>query len=434
MNYHRIQISKFLVCGFLLSLASCGVLTSSATNSEGAQDIGIDASIASFDATSNVTAVKSVPFKNATNNALTLYKVAFGGNICNTISYFGLGNSQSEMLQDALTVINYKVVPGGRVNILLQYTPRPCTVESYDVNLYTYFRDEEGKESWSQSIIRMQGKSTATEDDSVVGCPAPLEDDEFTALRFSTPPPAGEYYLKITALRAFIYPNSSNFAPYAQIIGTDIGDIDPPFDQPYLKTTVNADGTFTIGQIDVCSGFNVPSERTDQFFQGKNTRVTSTAAINGTVAKVDILAERRRETHIDALDINLGLFSKGLPDGSLIQEGGIFQIALETDLTTRALPESINLGEAFTTELNDRDLDNSTGQYFNVLKGKKEGTGILSGRPLINGSMTLVGVGKFFVDDDNPIIASDTAIDALINNEAFLYVTLSATIMERDSL
>ncbi|EKD42808.1 MAG: hypothetical protein ACD_73C00011G0002 [uncultured bacterium] len=432
-----IQPIKILCCCILLIFtASCGIVSGGSTNSEGSESIAIDASITSFDAAKVEEVFKSLPVKNTTEGKLTLYKVIFNNNNCNSFSYYGISDVNGNVLSNAAEVINFIFKAKDRINVIIRYKSEACSVVNYDTTVVMYFKDTVGNTFSSSTLLHVSGESPSGSGNGPVSCDNPVDADNLLEDRRFGIPSEGKHYLRVDLMRAFIFPPGS--PNDKKIIGTDVGGVDPnEFQSPYLEINVTdktiSSAKFTIKQITTCDNFSIPTAVTDTFFFGSPTVLTSSKAYNGEF-KLKDEGTGFKEVNLNLTGFRVTLRAEHIGDAtpendkSIIADSATktFQVGLTTNLTTTTtLPDSI-LGDEFAGATNHADAQGNEALNLSpVANGKRAQIGA----PLSDSHLLLVGKGLFDNLEEDFIGESSTAKAFLIDQAAYLFIQIEATLM-----
>lgn len=417
------------LCLLAITLSSCGLFGSGeSSDNNGKTEVSIDSSVVSFDASRGQDAYQALKISNPTDQPVILTGVEFENNRCASFGLFNITNLNGVILSNRSTQFNIPLGVGEAVRVNVRFHPESCPYANYETTLYVYFNEGSAtNDGQLRTSVRLRSSGLApNRGGETTICEDPGVEYEYTPLSVSSVPPAGQYFLRVDRMRAFIFPGGGA-DDQRTMIGTDIGEIDPTaFAPPHLPVTVSGNGTLTLSEISLCDSFVVPSAPTDRFFQGSPTVLTSNTELSGRFSRD--LATRITDITLEGLRIKLR--AEDIGGDSIIDDPNteIFQISMETDLTTGETAYSPFLGVPLRTmELYIADND-----ILNV-ECRPNDECRLYGEPLVDGTMTLVGIGSFD-NIENTYIGDTTPKSFLITNPASIFIQLQVTLTEREEV
>lgn len=426
MSKHHLIIAA--VTG--LSLA-CGMVEGDPRNSTGTQTIESDFYTQNFDASVAQASVKSVPLTNNTSKPITLQSAAFANNLCGSFSFHNVTDSSGKVLSTEVSSLGVKLAPGASVNLNIQFEPKPCPQKNYDTKLTVWLLNSDSKyekqefllhsacTSPSPAMCQTPGATANSSSEENATCGQDPRQLEYEEQYLSSVPAAGEYYFRIDRMASFILPLDPGASGQRNIVGTDVGSVDPAaFKSPFLQASVKEKGVFDFNKITSCDYFAIPSASGDANFQGAEVKLTTKDKIAGVLER-----NPQRTTEINIKGLTVNLRGDDIKKDSLIEKDGVFQVSVKLDLTTGETEPDIHLGEDLKT------TPNFSEQVFNRVD-KGEGKFALKGRPMADGSFTLVGVGEFNNNDKN-FIGDDLAKQFIIDKKAMIYVQMDVTLTKR---
>lgn len=424
-------VENFLMIGtlFLLiaALSACGTFAGSSDNSNGSQGIDFQASIASFNAESGNTLYHNFPVNNYTTKPLTIKRVVFENNLCNAFSLFNVLNEEGRFVSP--TADNYVVPSNTGIQLQVKFQPTACSLNSYETVMRVYYENESNVNETFAFTLRSEGippESGQSEDCSQFVQP------EVQACEIYGSPSPGDYFITVTNMRAFLFPTGSDTNKL--IIGTDIGNIDPDaYIPPHLPITIsqaNNGKSFTIERVSQCINFLIPSDPSDTYFTGSDTRLTTPElAEGGRIVETapDLLGDRRQKVDFQLEDFEVSLRADGIEETSLIVEPGVgtFRTNIVIDFTTKQTSYNEHLDKIFLTPPMDGLNEAEQRELFNLVQND-DGDYLLEGSPLNGGEITLVGIGTFKNPDATPFIGSNLGKQFLIEQDAYIFIQLEA--------
>lgn len=413
-------------CFVFLLNSSCGALYGPGNNSTGDFDLSSSADSVDFDSSDGTAVHNSIALENETSDTITITNIIFANNICADFSLYNITDSTGVIVFSGNGEISLEVAAGETVNVNVRYSPSvSCAYSDYETTLYVYYTD--GESTFRTSIILRP--SAEFPSGLTFACNDITDQSEnFTVEEVTGVPSDGTYYLRVDRMRGFMYVPASGgvLTDDALTLGTDVNGLSAEdFVTPFLETVISAE-TGTLSEITEDEDFCLPAPEENPFFGGAFTLMTSSEDFTGTVDS---------DGNISLEGITMTILSEGIPDGLTfeISSDGTFQISLNADLTTGQAPiggfvsESINTGLEEASEQTDDDGDP-------LLPIEKDGDGnyYMEGSPADDGQMILVGVGTFTNEDDT-FIGAGLARSFLLDDEAYLFFMLEATITTKNA-
>ncbi len=412
----------FFIFNFSFLINSCSSLFGNGSEGEGASsinDIAISNEIISFESSGGQTDYHTVSFKNLSDSPITVTNIIFYHNLCSAFSLYSITDQTGQMLLDGSEPINFTVGAGATVYLHLAYCPPECIYSDYDTTLFIYYEDNSGNQV---TYVTLQSSPAGGVCRDVLVC----EEDPF-AFEYKPEvfgqglPETGDYYFRINKMHAYLYPVSA--PENIKVIGTDI-NIDPDmFQSPYLKVSLDdVQGNGTLYQIEECSQFIIPAPEDDPYFAGADTQLT-------TKDNTFFVLDEDGNLEVDELVITLlteNIDSSELGSPSpLPDDNGTFQISLKVTLTTDATPEDQYLGSLL-------DSSDYYDGIMNLIDSDDDGQYQLQGTALSgdDATITLVARGEFTNEDDD-FIGEETVGTILLEDEAYIYVQIEATLVTR---
>lgn len=416
-------MKKITYIFILIFTCSCSTFYGGSTNTEALQDVSDLAPSIDFSGSIGTTSYQSIQFTNRSNDVYQVNNMALDNNSCASFSVHSITNSNGDVLYLSGDVIDVTVHPSETINFNIQFSPQPCAQTSYTSNFLIYYtRNDELFFDTVNLIATVEG----TAPDSVV-CEENNREyyDEFDNPTTRTLPALGNdkpYYLKVIKTNGYLQTTQA-FVNYSMAVSTHLNldaiDEADRFQPAYLPIYAKEDGTLTLNAFDQCTNFFFPSPITDRFFLGANTFVTTNDPFTGTIDR------ETNKGRINFENVSINLFSYINNSNSLAQSPeGFFEVNVNVDLTTGLTPiyDDYDYSQ-YLPDLADL-VDDEGEQYLNITGGQ------LEGRDLRHGTVTLVGVGRFMLDDDTQL--SNEAQQALIfeNNEAYIFIQIKGMITQ----
>jgi hypothetical protein len=416
---------------FALSLTQClGGATSTGGERSTGDDIFNDPSF-SFDASSGNLVTQLLPIPNTSSSSMILTNVSLTNNLCNAFSVIQIENSQQNILARAGEPVFIEVLPGQTVYARLRFSPIYCPqFNQYQtkVNIDKNINGTNIRDYYNLNVTGVAPEQTVELD----SCPEEeLNPDEYIPLIRSGVPCAGTYYLKVESMQALIivikaFDNSTVMATNLETI--PLGAYEPAY-LPIIvgeKREVEVEGEllprqvadFTIPEVDRCARFRVPSPSDDAFFGGAYTEVVTKGEASGRLEFISDFDQGVRKTVMSTPSLKIKLRASGL-DTLIANPDGIFQIALETPLTTETSVASEYLGDPYRDIVAANNVPEDLMSIANL-----DDEFVLDGFYTDQG-VRLVGIGSFSNEDEDFLGDDSTAKNFLIDNPALLAIQLN---------
>lgn len=419
------------VCTFFLLLTSaCGTLFGSGSAGEAAgvaSDLVAGVDTVSFDVSASSTVYHAVTFTNFTANSLTVTTLAFYNNVCNDFSIYNVTDTATG---DTLVTSGgdpvFDLAAGQQANINVRYHQTagcPYTASGYETTLYIYYT-----QNGEENIVSATLEPTGTSSSGAFACDDITDNSDLYTETELAAPADGTYYLRIDRMRGYMFVSTLtiDLSPSALRLGTDVNGLDPAdFIKPFIQVDI-AGEAITVHQIIDRDVFCLPSSEDNEIFGGAYTLLTTDADYIGSVTSTGSVL---------VPDVGATILAEHIPDGlspDVSNSDGTFQISLTTDLSTGKIPSGTPDSIAITDGLRKTfsQVDDNDDQLLPVHKGSGD-TYYLQGTSLSAGTLSLVGVGKF-VNTNNTFISdeNDSTKNFLIDNEAYIFILLDATVMK----
>ena len=419
---------RALVLSLFLLVSCSSLVGSESTNSVGDFELNPEENVAEFNSTDGSAVYRSLSLENNTSETMTIINVVFYNNLCADFSLYAITSADGNILLNGSDKMELAVAAGETVYLNIKYSPSSCTYSGYETTLYVYYQT--GSDTFRTGVILKPSGEPGGASASFA-C-NDVEDLSANYTKASTPGSLadGTYYLRVDRMRGYLYvPEASGLVDPSQFaVGTDVGGLDDDaYFPPFLEVVVSG-GSLMLSEITGSADFCLPSPEDNQAFGDAYSNLTSLGGTGTIDEEENILIEDLRVTlRVEGILSGLSL---GIADSA-----GIFQVSLITDLSTGQVPEGapasdlINTGLAEASEQEDED-DND----FLPIDQDADGNYYLYGEELsVFGESTLVGIGAF-TNEAGDFIGSTGSAGAqgfIIDNEAYIFIQLDVTVMER---
>ncbi len=421
----------------LLFTSACGTLFGSGSAGEAASvasDLVAGVDTVDFDVSASSTVYHAVTFTNFTATSLTVTKLAFYNNVCNDFSLYDITDtSTGNILVTTGASPTFNLATNSQANINVRYSQTascPYNAGSgYQTTLYIYYT-QNGADQIASVTLEPTGSTGAG---GVFACDVITDNSALYTESGITAPEDGTYYLRIDRMRGYMYGTSITVVESAQrIMGTDVNGLtEEDFTKPFIQTDIS--GTkVTLHQIIDTTDFCLPSPKDNKVFGGAWTLLTSDADYTGSILSTgSVLVSSVGDSNI----VSVTILSEHIPNGLLFpiaDSNGTFQISLNSDLSTGKVPSGTADSTVITAGLAEAysQTDDNGDPLLPIKKGSG-GSYYLQGTALSNGTITFVGIGQF-VNTNNTFIGDDVdlAKTSLLENEAYIFILLDATVMK----
>lgn len=417
------EVRQFIFCLGLIGLSACG--TSTVIEPAASSDEPIDESF-DFDASLNQTSSQFLSISNNNSQPITVSRVIMTNNVCGAFVIEHVVNSQNALI--AQSVNNSFQIPANQsVYMKVNFSPVYCPQHN---NYYTdvmVVKVVDGIAETQVFKLHVEGVSEPSAVEEQVTCEAIDDNAEYIPLIKSGIPCEGQYYLKVTGMQAMIYVIKA--ADNSAVISTSAT---PTYEPTYLPITVGpmrevriegeelprqvAD--FTIPEVTPCHNFSVPSKKDDAFFGGSDTLIMTKAAASGEIRFISDFNQLVRKTVMSLDELKIKLKATGL-ETLIADEGGNFQISLDTPLTTELSSPTPYLGVPY------EDVVSAQGLGLDFLNVAEHPLGQFALQGFFSDQgMKMVGIGSFNDDDGDFLGDAGTAKNFLIDNPALLAIEL----------
>ena len=425
----RVGVRGRALIALLCLLASCSSLVGSeSTNSIGDFELNPENDIVSFNSSDGSAVYHSISLTNDSSDVFTITNVIFYNNLCADFTLYTITNVDGNILLNGSNKMELAVASGETVYLNVKYVPSSCTYSGYQTTLYVYYQT--GSDTFRTSMILKPSGEPGGASASFACNDIEDQSAGFTNAAVAGGLADGTYYLRVDRMRGYLYvPEVSGLVDPDQFaVGTDVGGLDDDaYTPPFLEVVVSG-GSLTLSAITSSADFCLPSPEDNQAFGDAYSNLTSLGGTGTIDEEENILIEDLRVTlRVEGILSGLSL---GIADSA-----GIFQVSLITDLSTGQVPEGapasdlINTGLAEASEQEDED-DND----FLPIDQDADGNYYLYGEELsVFGESTLVGIGAF-TNEAGDFIGSTGSAGAqgfIIDNEAYIFIQLDVTVMER---
>lgn len=415
MNKTLFYIFSFF---FLSSFAACSSINSD-TGSAGNQDIIAAPTEIAFEANVDTTTYRAITFTNNSADFYTINNMALAENGCNAFSIFNITDKSNNIVYSAGQAIDVTIASGASVDINIRFSPTPCDTTSYTTTLLIYYTQND--QLTQSSVFLTANVVDLTPDDAVCSNDDLEYYDEFdnpTERTLPVLPDGDKYYVQVLKATAYIQ-LTSPFSENSTIVGTEIDleyiDEDDRYQPAYIPVTPHEDGSLTIGTIDSCVGFNLPSAITHPFMIGAGMSVTTAQDFTGSIDREENLGR------FGISDIEWTFYSFINNSLSLMQSpDGFFKTNAVFDLTSGETEYNPYL-ETLAQSTDDNGVPYT--DYLNIQNGR------LVGQDIRHGMMTVVGIGSFVETAD--ALMSDESRQAIFENEAYMFLQLECMVTQR---